>query len=184
MQEKKEMQVQNLGEVDPLEEGVATHSSILAWRIPWTDEPAGLQSIGSQKAWHNWGDSAHTHPTQIENKFGLFQRRKPKMEEKELLAFSHTRVTYSTVLSPYFLDIDSRLPLPRPGATSSILVILKGRPSGQAALIKVLPENSPTETDCPPAARLPTGFVNLLTKSKFILPTKARQVNQELLVTL
>jgi len=53
MQEKKEMQVQNLGEVDPLEEGVATHSSILAWRIPWTDEPAGLQSIGSQKAGHN-----------------------------------------------------------------------------------------------------------------------------------
>ena len=33
---------------DPLEEGVATHSSILAWRIPWTEEPGGLQSLGSQ----------------------------------------------------------------------------------------------------------------------------------------
>ena len=53
------------------------------------------------------------------------------MEEKELPAFSHTRVTYPTVLSPYFLDIDSQLPLPRPGAASSILVILKGRPSGK-----------------------------------------------------
>ena len=37
-----------LGEEDPLEEGMATHSSILAWRIPWTGEPGGLQSIGSQ----------------------------------------------------------------------------------------------------------------------------------------
>ena len=44
---------QNLGQVDPLEEGMATHSSILAWRIPWTDEPAGLQSIGSQRVGHN-----------------------------------------------------------------------------------------------------------------------------------
>ena len=38
-----------LGQEDPLEEGMATHSSILAWRIPWTGEPAGLQSTGSQE---------------------------------------------------------------------------------------------------------------------------------------
>ena len=38
----------SLGWEDPLEEGIATHSSILAWRIPWTEEPGGLQSIGSQ----------------------------------------------------------------------------------------------------------------------------------------
>ena len=38
-----------LGQEDPLEEGMATHSSILAWRIPWTEEPGGLQSIGSEK---------------------------------------------------------------------------------------------------------------------------------------
>ena len=44
------MQVRSLGEEDPLEEGTATHSSILAWRIPWTEEPGGLQSIGLQ----NW----------------------------------------------------------------------------------------------------------------------------------
>ena len=42
------MQVQSLGWEDSLEEGTATHSSILAWRIPWTEEPGGLQSIGSQ----------------------------------------------------------------------------------------------------------------------------------------
>ena len=43
------MQVRSLGCEDPLEEGMATHSSILAWRIPWTEEPGGLQSVGSQR---------------------------------------------------------------------------------------------------------------------------------------
>ena len=44
------MQVQSLGREDPLEEAVATYSSILAWRIPWTEEPGGLQSTGLQGA--------------------------------------------------------------------------------------------------------------------------------------
>ena len=42
----------NLGKI-PLEEGMATHSSILAWSIPWTEEPGGLRSMGSQKVRHN-----------------------------------------------------------------------------------------------------------------------------------
>ena len=42
----QETRVQSLGQEDPLEKGVATHSSILAWRIPWTEEPGGLQSTG------------------------------------------------------------------------------------------------------------------------------------------
>ena len=42
------VQVQSLGQEDPLEKGMAAHSSILAWRIPWTEEPGGLQSMGSQ----------------------------------------------------------------------------------------------------------------------------------------
>ena len=45
---------------DPLEEGKATHSSILAWRIPWTEGPGGF-TIGSQRAGHNWSDLAHVH---------------------------------------------------------------------------------------------------------------------------
>ena len=49
-----ETQVWSLGWEDPLEEGIATHSSILAWRIPWTEEPGGLQSMGSQRLGHNW----------------------------------------------------------------------------------------------------------------------------------
>ena len=48
MQETEEMQVQSLGWEEALEEGMATHSSILAWRIPWTEEPGRLQSMGSQ----------------------------------------------------------------------------------------------------------------------------------------
>ena len=43
-----------LGQEDPLEEGMAIHSSILTWRIPWTEEPGSLQSIGSQRVGHHW----------------------------------------------------------------------------------------------------------------------------------
>ena len=51
--EMQEIQVQSLGQKDPLEKGMATSSSILAWRVPWMDEPGGLQSIGSQRVGHN-----------------------------------------------------------------------------------------------------------------------------------
>ena len=47
------MQVQSLGWEEPLEEDTATHSSILAWRIPWTEEPGGLQPIGLHKVRHD-----------------------------------------------------------------------------------------------------------------------------------
>ena len=49
MQEMQEMQVRSLSSEEPLEEEMATHSRILAWRIPWTEEPGGLQSMGSQR---------------------------------------------------------------------------------------------------------------------------------------
>ena len=48
-QETQGMWVQSLGWEDPLDKGMATHSTILAWRIPWTEEPGGLQSMGSQR---------------------------------------------------------------------------------------------------------------------------------------
>ena len=53
MQGLQEMQVRSLGQEDPLEEGMATHSSILAWRILWTEEPGELQFIGSQRVRHD-----------------------------------------------------------------------------------------------------------------------------------
>ena len=49
----RETQVRSLDWEDPLEEGRATHSSILAWRIPWTEEPGGLQPVGSQRVRHD-----------------------------------------------------------------------------------------------------------------------------------
>ena len=52
-EEMREMLVQSLGQEDPLEEGVTTHSSIHAWRIPWTEEPGGLQSMGLQRVGHD-----------------------------------------------------------------------------------------------------------------------------------
>jgi len=48
-----ETQVQSLGQEDPLEKEMATHSSTLAWKIPWTEEPGGLQSMGSQRVGHD-----------------------------------------------------------------------------------------------------------------------------------
>ena len=52
-QEMQETQVLSLGWKDLLEKEMATHSSILAWRIPWTEEPGGLQSMGSQRVRHD-----------------------------------------------------------------------------------------------------------------------------------
>ena len=52
-----ETQVRSLGREDPLETEMATHSSILAWRIPWTEEPGRLQSMGSQRVGHDWATS-------------------------------------------------------------------------------------------------------------------------------
>ena len=56
----QETQVRSLGQEDPLEEGMATHSNNLAWRIPWTEEPGGLQSIGSQSLTQLKPVSLHT----------------------------------------------------------------------------------------------------------------------------
>ena len=53
-------QVQSLGQEDPLEKGIATHSSILAWEMPWTEETGGLPSTGVQRVRHD-SDLAHTH---------------------------------------------------------------------------------------------------------------------------
>ena len=58
---RHEIWVRSLDWEDPLEEGMATHSNILAWRIPWTVEPGGLKSMDSQRVGRNWTDLIHTH---------------------------------------------------------------------------------------------------------------------------
>ena len=54
-----ETRVRSLGREDPLEKEMATHSSTLAWKIPWTEEPGRLQSMGLQRVGHNWATSLH-----------------------------------------------------------------------------------------------------------------------------
>ena len=61
MQEPQETQVSSSAWEDPLKEVMATHSSILDWRIPWREEPGGLQSRGSQRIEHDWSDLSWTH---------------------------------------------------------------------------------------------------------------------------
>ena len=59
----QETWVQSLGQEDPLEKGMATHYNILAWRIPWVEEPGGLQSTALQRVRHDWA-TTHTHHRQ------------------------------------------------------------------------------------------------------------------------
>ena len=58
MQEILDTQVQSLPQEDPLEKEMATHSSILAWKIPWTEKPGGLQSMGLQRVKRDWNNLA------------------------------------------------------------------------------------------------------------------------------
>ena len=60
---KRETQVQSLDREDPLEKGLATHSSTLVREISWTEEPGGLQSMGSQRVGHDWATNTSTSPS-------------------------------------------------------------------------------------------------------------------------
>ena len=64
--------VRSLSWEDPLEEGMATHSSILAWRIPWTEEPSGQQSMGSHRVGQDWSDSAAAAAHENNSSYLLF----------------------------------------------------------------------------------------------------------------
>ena len=57
----QETQVPSLSQEDPLEKGIATHSSIPAWEIPWTQDPGGLQSLGLHRIGHDFTSNTHTH---------------------------------------------------------------------------------------------------------------------------
>ena len=59
VKETQKMRVQSLGQEDPLKKEMSAHSSILAWEIPWTEEPGRLQSMGSQRVGQNW-ETKHT----------------------------------------------------------------------------------------------------------------------------
>ena len=81
MQEANKTWVQSLGGEDLLEEGMATHSRILDFRIPWTEEPGGLQFTGSQRVKHNQSDVAYIHRSEEEpNMFFSFLNAQPSLE--------------------------------------------------------------------------------------------------------
>ena len=79
MQEMQETPVRSLGQEDPLEEGMATHSSILAWRIPWTEEPGGLRYMGHKES-DMTGVSTHAQYTIILANFYLQLFRRVTVE--------------------------------------------------------------------------------------------------------
>ena len=68
--EIQETQVPSLGQEDPLEKGMATHSRILAWQIPWIEKPGGLQSMGSQRVPHDFRTKQHQQQQNDESRGG------------------------------------------------------------------------------------------------------------------
>ena len=98
----QEIWVRSLGWEDLLEKEMATHSSILAWRIPWTEEPGGLQSTGSQRVGHDWVTSV-THSVYI------CQLQSPNSSHSPYPRHAHTSVLHICVSIPA-LQIDSAVP--------------------------------------------------------------------------
>ena len=86
----QETGIQSLGQEDPLEKGMATHSSILAWIMPWTEEPGGLQSTGSQRVGHNWATKTFTFTAHDKNCQFTFQ--------KQWVTFQQSRGFYFTIV--------------------------------------------------------------------------------------
>ena len=80
----QETQVQSLGQEDPLEEGMATHSSVLAWKIPRTEEASSLQSMGLKRAGHNWATLYH-FIINLLSFFPFFKIVEPTFNSKNLL---------------------------------------------------------------------------------------------------
>ena len=86
------MWVWSLGQEDPLEEGTATHSGILAWRIPWIEEPGGLQSLGLQRAGRDLGSKQHVKKKK--------EKRNIKKKNKKHLSQKNIGVFFCSFLLP------------------------------------------------------------------------------------
>ena len=95
--------VQSLNWEDPLEKGMATHSSILAWRIPWTEKRGRLQSMGSQRAGHNWATNATTiykinnpqgpiHTTENYTQYFVITYKVKEYEKQHIYVYIHTHI--------------------------------------------------------------------------------------------
>ena len=110
IQELQEMLFQSLGREDPLEEGMATHSSILIWRTPWTEEPSGLQSMGSQRGTHTLLFLEVERMN--EKKISLVLFLKSFLKTKYLfLTLSHTYRQITKIIKSSFTKIIKRVPM-------------------------------------------------------------------------
>ena len=115
----RETPVQSLGRKDPLGKGMATHSSILAWKIPWTERPGGLQSMGSQRVGHDWASNTHIH-RELWRALCLFKMHKYLSNEiytsswsgpSNLLFFTREGSIKKTQISNYNTDTNYQLSL-------------------------------------------------------------------------
>ena len=99
MQEMQETWVRYLGGKDPLGEEMAIYSSILAWEIPWTEEPSGLQFMGSQRVRHDWAtEHGHMHALLLHPLLFLAGRRGERGKEDEKILRSQGHLSWSNVL--------------------------------------------------------------------------------------
>ena len=146
----------SLGQEDPLEEGVTTHSSILAWRIPWTEEPGGLQSMGSQRVRHDGSDLAlkRQEPTVYTEPWG-FTVSLPRLRKQHPLHLPTQWLENKTRLFPLsFLPTCRNLS--KAGQRSFIIFprsnsCLHTRSAPGPATITVHPPARPQVTGHPPA---------------------------------
>ena len=100
----QEIWVRSLGFEDPLEKGMAAHFAILAWRISWTEEPGGLQSMGSQKVGHDWAINTFTFWIVYVLFHFLFNLPEPASKVPTFISFL---LTLDSFFPPYF-----KTPLP------------------------------------------------------------------------
>ena len=97
----QETQVQVLGWADPLEKEMVIHSSMLAWRIPWTEEPGGLQFIGSQRVGHDWASKRSTHTAQMKGLSQLEKGENSRNEQKS--SYTPIKINLKSMKKSYAL---------------------------------------------------------------------------------
>ena len=103
----RETRVRSLGWEDPLEKEMATHSNILAWEIPWMQEPGGLQSTGSQRVGHNWTTSLSLS---LSIPYNILQGGMPDLRFKSVNKY-HFILTYTVEVTIFQYSIGMILKL-------------------------------------------------------------------------
>ena len=105
------MWVRSLGSKDPLEEGMATYCSILAWRIPWAEGSGGLQSVGLQRVRHHWSDLAHNRTSLFSALYAWYRecrlyggRRHEPYHVMEKIYFGHPMWRADPLQKPWYWE--------------------------------------------------------------------------------